>query len=344
MIISPELEGSLNLAIEEAKKYGHEYLTVEHLLYALLLDASYVKVILACGGSVKQTLSDLRYYFDNHLEKNILSRAEAPQPTLSFQRVIRHAAQHVLSSGKEKIYGDSVLVAIFSEKETYASYFLEKQSITQFDVINFLSHGVVKEGVDPEALENLSETPSIAPTAHAEDAEDAKEKHDDKSKADRSDPIYLYAEDLVDKAKEGRIDPLVGREDEIGVRRLRRARVADERDARVLGGVHDVRVLRDAPADLAAGDEQQAVHALQRGAQRGGVVVGGDAHVDALGGDRLGLHGVADDGDDLLGGDALQERVDHEPAEMAGCGGDRDGLGHRQGPHFFEGRLALTDL
>lgn len=227
MIISPELESSLNLAIEEAKKYGHEYLTVEHLLYALLLDTSYVKVILACGGSVNQALSDLRYYFDNHLEKNILPRTEAPQPTLSFQRVIRNAAQHVLSSGKEKIYGDSVLVAIFSEKETYASYFLEKQNISQFDVINFLSHGVVKEGVDPDILDSLKEAPTVASLerkSHVHENEKEESSEDEaheriadpsQKKVDRNDPIYLYAEDLVEKAREGRIDPLVGRNDEI---------------------------------------------------------------------------------------------------------------------------------
>jgi len=220
MIISPELESSLNLAIEEAKKYGHEYLTVEHLLYALLLDPSYVKVIVACGGSVKQALADLRYYFDNHLEKNVLPRTEAPQPTLSFQRVIRHAAQHVLSSGKEKIYGDSVLVAIFSEKETYASYFLEKQNISQFDVINFLSHGIVKEGVNPDLLEsNTTQEPasiaSFENHTNNEDEQKANEQQAEKKAGDRNETIYLYAEDLVEKAREGRIDPLVGRDAEI---------------------------------------------------------------------------------------------------------------------------------
>ena len=224
MIISPELEGSLNLAIEEAKKYGHEYLTVEHLLYALLLDPTYMKVILACGGSVKQALVDLRYYFDNHLEKKVLPRTEAPQPTLSFQRVIRHAAQHVLSSGKEKIYGDSVLVAIFSEKETYASYFLEKQNITQFDVVNFLSHGVVKEGVDASVLETFNKdvtphvhsplAPQSSDTAEGDQLEEAGPSEQE-SKLDKNDPVHLYVEDLVEKARAGRVDPLIGREDEI---------------------------------------------------------------------------------------------------------------------------------
>lgn len=216
MIISPELEVSLNLAIEEAKKYGHEYLTVEHLLYALLQDTAYIKVIVACGGSAKQTLEDLRHYFDNNLEKNVLPKTEAPQPTLSFQRVIRRAAQHVLSSGKEKIYGDSVLVAMFSEKETYASYFLEKQNITQFDVINFLSHGMVKEGVDPDALDNLVE--ETGGSGEESTSKELREKTDERKtdkKVDKNDPLYLYAEDLVEKALEGKIDPLIGREEEI---------------------------------------------------------------------------------------------------------------------------------
>ncbi len=219
MIISPELEASLNLAIEESKKYGHEYLTVEHLLFALLQDAAYVKVLVACGGSLKQTQDDLRHYFENHLEKGILPRTEAPQPTMSFQRVIRRAAQHVMSSGKEKIYGDSVLVAIFSEKESYASYFLEKQNISQFDVINFLSHGTVKEGVDPDSLDQLQNTGSIAPytspNIERDDEGDAKTQKTKEKKAENTDPISQYAEELVEKAREGRIDPLIGREHEI---------------------------------------------------------------------------------------------------------------------------------
>lgn len=215
MIISPELEVSLNLAIEEAKKYGHEYLTVEHLLFALLQDTAYMKVIIACGGSVKQTFHDLRNYFDSHLEKDILPRSESPQPTLSFQRVIRRAAQHVLSAGREKIYGDSVLVAIFAEKETYASYFLEKQNISQYDVINYISHGVIKEGVDPTLVDNLTEHALIGPaeSPYKELREKTLEKT--KKKVDKSDPIFLYTEDLVEKAREGKIDPLIGRESEI---------------------------------------------------------------------------------------------------------------------------------
>ncbi|MBI2602150.1 MAG: ATP-dependent Clp protease ATP-binding subunit ClpA [Deltaproteobacteria bacterium] len=214
-MISPELEVSLNLAIEEAKKYGHEYLTVEHLLFALLQDAAYMKVILACGGSVKQTYEDLRNYFDSHLEKDILPPSESPQPTLSFQRVIRRAAQHVLSAGKEKIYGDSVLVAIFAEKETYASYFLEKQNISQYDVVNFISHGVIKEGVDQALVDNLTENALIAPqdSPYKELKERSVEKT--KKKIDKNDALFLYAEDLVEKAREGRIDPLIGRENEI---------------------------------------------------------------------------------------------------------------------------------
>ena len=136
---------------------------------------------------------------------------------------------------------------------------------------------------------------------------------------------------------------MLGREDEVGVGGLRGARVADERDAGVLGRLDDVRVLRDALPDLVAGDEQDAVDALERGAQRSGVVVGGDAHVDALRRDRRGLLGVADDGDDLLGGDALQQLVDHELAELTGGGGDRDGLGHG-GRAFLRSQLTLTDL
>lgn len=222
MIISTELEMSLNFAINEAKKYGHEFVTVEHILYALLQDSEYSNIVIACGGSVQQTFQDLIHYFKTHLDNNIIDASIAPQPTLSFQRVLKRAAQQVLSAGKEKIYGDAVIVAMFSEKESFAAYFLEKQNITRLDVINFLSHGIVKEGVDPELLE---ESTGISPTYHqnpqssppAFDPLEGEERTDSKlpPKKVKQDPLSLFTENLCEKARLGKIDPLIGRDPEI---------------------------------------------------------------------------------------------------------------------------------
>lgn len=217
MIISPELELSLNIAIEKAKKHGHEYLTVEHLLYAILQDQAYVKAIVACGGSHEQMLRDLDDYFKDHLEGNVLGESETPQPTIGFQRVIKRAAQHVLASQKEKIYGDSVLVAIFGETESVASYFLDRQKISRFDIVNYFSHGVVKGGADEDLLESLtvirdinSNESSALKTYTDENVQD-----DSAQELDKNDPLRLYAEELVAKAQRGAIDPIFGRKDEI---------------------------------------------------------------------------------------------------------------------------------
>lgn len=212
-MISPELEVSLNLAINEAKKYKHEYVTLEHLLYALLQDADYANVIIACGGSLQQAYQDLNHYFKSHLENDLLLETSTPQPTLSFQRVLKRAAQHVLASGKERIYGDSVLVSIFSEKESFAAYFLEKQNITRFDVLNYLSHGIVKEGVDPELLEErTSVNPYSSPDSHMDPSEN-EDRQGQKGgpKKIKTDPLSLFTENLCEKARMGKIDPLIGR-------------------------------------------------------------------------------------------------------------------------------------
>jgi ATP-dependent Clp protease ATP-binding subunit ClpA len=202
-MLSPDLEISLNLAVSEATRRGHPYVTVEHILYALLHNATAREAIEACGGSIDNVRRDLESFFEEHIDNNSLRSGQLPQPTIGFQRVIQRAAQHVQSAGKEKIQGANVLVAIFSEKDSFAVFYLEKEKITRLDVIQYLSHGVSKN-----------------PDESAGDPEDGSSRFlpgqsEDESEAPAKDPLGKFAVDLVERARQGKIDPLIGRDFEL---------------------------------------------------------------------------------------------------------------------------------
>lgn len=216
-MISPELEVSLNLAVSEAARRGHEYVTVEHVLYALIFNDAAAKALRACGGSVEVTRHYLEDYFKENYPQDILKPGQMPQPTVAFQRVIQRAAQHVRASSREKIKGDNILVSLFSERESFAVYFLKKQNVTRFDVINYMSHGITKIGAEggeddrdaPKALPGDSaEAPDEGPSSDVEDDEQAERRSD-------KDPLKLYTVNLCARARAGKIDPLIGREDEL---------------------------------------------------------------------------------------------------------------------------------
>lgn len=219
-MLSPELEVSLNLAVSEAARRNHEFVTVEHILYALLNNDTAARAIRACGGDLEVTRRQIEEYFKEHFPEDALKPGQMPQPTLAFQRVIQRAAQHVRSAGKDKIRGDNLLVSIFSEHQSFAVYFLKKQNITRFDVINFIAHGIVKPGVeldDNESSRSLS-TDINNQGQHSDDAEPDDDSDDPDEAQPRSkakDPLRLYAVNLNARAKAGKIDPLIGREHEI---------------------------------------------------------------------------------------------------------------------------------
>ena len=203
-MISKELEVSLNLAVGEAARRKHEFVTIEHVLFALLHNDTAANTIVACGGSIDKTREQLEGYFAETLADSILKSGQIPQPTLAFHRVMQRAATHVRASGKDTIKGENVLVSIFSESESFAVYFLEQQDISRFDVINYVSHGVVKEGVEFEPAEIQSE--GLLESATTPDEEESKAKKG---------PLELYTVDLCERAREGYIDPLIGRSEEI---------------------------------------------------------------------------------------------------------------------------------
>ncbi len=200
MRISRELEISLALAMNEARRRRHEFLCIEHLLYALLHDTDVAEILRHCGADVTALKRSLERYLDEHLEKLPEGMDMAPQQTIGVQRVIQRAAAHVQSAGKDEILGRNVLVAIFREPDCHAAYLMEQQGITRLDVISYISHGVSKIAEEPRVSDG--------------DATDSEADEDQEARPKR-DPLALYTTDLVARAAEGKIDPLIGREQEL---------------------------------------------------------------------------------------------------------------------------------
>jgi len=198
-VISQELEVTLHMAFVDARSARHEFITVEHLLLVLLDNAAAREVLTACEADIEQLRSKLRAFIDANTPIVGGSDEVDTQPTLGFQRVIQRAIMHVSSNGNAKspATGANVLVAIFSEKDSHAVFYLQEQNVTRLDVVNYISHGITK-----------SAAPS--PDESAAPAEpQAGEPEENKS------PLALYASDLNALAKAGKIDPLIGRDSEI---------------------------------------------------------------------------------------------------------------------------------
>src|SRR2546422_4015945 len=141
---SKELEATLNLALKEAKTRRHEYVSLEHLLYALLRDKDGKAAIVACGGDIDRLSKSLEEFFNGQMETLPQGWDQEPQQTLSFHRVLQRAVIHAQSAEKKEINGGNLLAAIFREPDSYGAYLLEKHGIARFDVINYISHGVSK--------------------------------------------------------------------------------------------------------------------------------------------------------------------------------------------------------
>ncbi|MBT2299835.1 ATP-dependent Clp protease ATP-binding subunit ClpA [Variovorax paradoxus] len=203
-MIAQELEVSLHMAFVEARQQRHEFITVEHLLLALLDNPSAAEVLRACSANV----DDLRASLTNFIKDNTPQVAGTDdvdtQPTLGFQRVIQRAIMHVQSTGngKKEVTGANVLVAIFGEKDSHAVYYLHQQGVTRLDVVNFIAHGI-KKSDPPEAAKGSSESSS------GEGEEGGGEKNE------KSSPLEQFTQNLNQLAKEGKIDPLIGREYEV---------------------------------------------------------------------------------------------------------------------------------
>ena len=195
-MISKELESTLNIALKEAKRRRHEYVSLEHLLYALLQDKDASRAIINCGGDIERIRKGLDEFFNGQMDVLPQGVDQEPHQTLGFHRILQRAVIHAQSAEKKEINGGNLLIAMFREPDSYAVYLLEEQGITRFDVVNYVSHGISK-------------------TAAEEPAQTEEEHGEEEKPGKRQNPLKAFAVDLVEKARQGNIDPLIGRDDEI---------------------------------------------------------------------------------------------------------------------------------
>ena len=201
-MIAQELEVSLHMAFVEARQQRHEFITVEHLLMALLDNPSAAEVLRACAANIDELRKSLAGFIKENTPTVSGSEEVDTQPTLGFQRVIQRAIMHVQStgSGKKEVTGANVLVAIFGEKDSHAVYYLHQQGVTRLDVVNFIAHGI-KKSDPPEPAKNNEST--------------GNEQEKDDGGDSKGSPLDQFTQNLNQLARDGRIDPLIGREHEV---------------------------------------------------------------------------------------------------------------------------------
>ncbi|MBT6330051.1 MAG: AAA family ATPase, partial [Kordiimonadaceae bacterium] len=195
---SPNLEHTLHRSVAEANKRQHEFATLEHLLLGLLDDQDAVAVLRACDVNIPQLRAELRSYLDQELENITEDTSLDATPTAGFQRVIQRSILHVQSSGREEVNGGNVLVALFSERESHAVFYLQQHEVSRLDVVNYISHGLAKSG-DNEEKETI------------EGEMDDEEGGEGSTRT----AVEKYCINLNEKAREGKIDPLIGRVSEV---------------------------------------------------------------------------------------------------------------------------------
>ncbi|HZD26592.1 MAG TPA: ATP-dependent Clp protease ATP-binding subunit ClpA, partial [Alphaproteobacteria bacterium] len=195
-----ELEQSLHRALHYANERHHEYATLEHLLLALCDDNDARAVLRACNVDIEQLRGQLSEYLEEELSSLAVQNGEDAKPTAGFQRVIQRAVYHVQSSGRDEVTGANVLVALFAERESHAVYFLQEQDMTRLDAVSYISHGIAK-------------APGMAERRPVRGAEEQAEG--EKTVKEGSEALAAYCIDLNEKARSGRIDPVIGRESEL---------------------------------------------------------------------------------------------------------------------------------
>ncbi len=196
-MFSKDLELTISQAYQDARSARHEYLTVEHLLLALLDNGSAVSIMQACGANLDNLGRELRQILEETVPVLADDDTRDTQPTIGFQRVLQRALYHVQSAGKNEVLGSNVLVAIFSEKESYANYILNKNEVSRLDAVNYISHGITRYGEETQALPEVEFT----------EGQQEQETH--------SSPLQRFATNLNEKARQDLIDPLIGREHEV---------------------------------------------------------------------------------------------------------------------------------
>jgi len=198
-MIAQELEVSLHMAFVDARAARHEFITVEHLLSALLDNATAVEVLKACSVNIAELRAQLKNFINDNTPVVPGTEEVDTQPTLGFQRVIQRAIMHVqsTSNGKKEVTGANVLVAIFGEKDSHGVYFLQQQGVTRLDVVNFISHGIRKDQTEPVK------------------AADPTQENEEAAASGKESPLDQFTQNLNALARQGKIDPLIGRDGEV---------------------------------------------------------------------------------------------------------------------------------
>ena len=202
---SSALEETLHRAVGHANAHHHEYATLEHLLLALIDDVDAAAVMSACNVDLAKLRAALDAYIETDLKSLVEPSSEEAKPTAGFQRVIQRAVIHVQSSGRDEVTGANVLVAIFSERESHAAFFLQEQEMTRYDAVNYIAHGIAKK---PGASEQR-------PVRGATEDSPSSSSSEEKAKAGSTDALAAYCVDLNEKSRHGKVDPLIGRTAEV---------------------------------------------------------------------------------------------------------------------------------
>ena len=197
-MISKALSATLGFAVREAKKRRHEYVSVEHILFAILYDPSGIEIIENCGGSVENLLSNIEGFFEEKIDKIPEGGEYVLQQTIGFQRVIQRAVSHARSADKPEVLVSDILASIFLEKDSHAEYFLSSEGVARLDVLNYIAHKIPKA-----SYEEREETPDQPARPGTEE------------RRRKGDPLEMFTTDLVKTARQGKLDPLIGRETEI---------------------------------------------------------------------------------------------------------------------------------
>ena len=208
-MLSRNLEQTLHRALSLAGDRRHEYATLEHLLLGLVDDGDAATVLRACGVDLDKLRTDLTEFLDKDLAGLASDRSSEPKPTAAFQRVVQRAAIHVQSSGRDEVTGANTLVALFSERESHAVYFLQLQDMTRLDAVNFISHGIAK------APGRTAQRPATGSANGGDTPEGEREERGRAGSSKQQDGLSAYCVNLNKKAQAGKIDPLIGRDSEI---------------------------------------------------------------------------------------------------------------------------------
>ncbi|MBV9653528.1 MAG: AAA family ATPase, partial [Acetobacteraceae bacterium] len=209
-MLSRNLEQTLHRALSLASERRHEYATLEHLLLGLADDNDAATVLKACGVDLDKLRGDLGEFLDKDLSGLATDRPGDPKPTAGFQRVVQRAAIHVQSSGRDEVTGANVLVALFSERESHAVYFLQLQDMTRLDAVNFISHGIAKAPGRSQQRPVQGSGPNSGGGG-----DNHEQERDEKPSRRNQDALSNYCVNLNKKAMAGKIDPLIGREQEV---------------------------------------------------------------------------------------------------------------------------------